>query len=283
LASSVLTQNGVVEAILIRHGALQTFTDPGSIATRALGIKNWGQVVGDYQNASGTHGFVGTPDHLRPVDLPGASQTMAYAINDWGQIAGTYDDSGGHEHGFLDTNGHFASVDVPGAQTTSVTGLNDWGQLVGSYVDSAGQTHGFVLTGGHFQTLDASGAFLTDATGINNLGQIVGYAESTSPGGASPQAEVWVARPGFIHGAQQAGPAIPEAEPPGTADVAALIRGIAGSNSGLPDLASWFADPTAGSRPAAIAALEAATGAGPQDWTGLPGAQAWLMQHAGKG
>src|SRR3954454_23299439 len=54
---SVVTPDGALEAILISHGVLQAFTYPGSTATEGHGINNWGQVVGDYTDAGGTHGL----------------------------------------------------------------------------------------------------------------------------------------------------------------------------------------------------------------------------------
>jgi len=207
---SVVTPDGALEAILISHGVLQAFTYPGSTAMEGHGINNWGQVVGDYTDAGGTHGFVETPDHLSAIDVPDGSHTVAYAINDWRQIVGSYQGADGHQHGFLDTGGHYARINVPGAQTISVTGINDWGQIVGYYDDGASHRHGFVRTGGQFQTLDVSGASVTSAMGINNLGEIVGYADFPGAEGFPPQAQVWVARPSFIHDPSSAGTALSE-------------------------------------------------------------------------
>jgi probable HAF family extracellular repeat protein len=74
-------RKAVVEAYMlngVQHGLLlagapvppsnfQTIDFPGSTGTRAIGINNAGQIVGDYVDANGVrHGFLATP-------VPGAS------------------------------------------------------------------------------------------------------------------------------------------------------------------------------------------------------------------
>jgi probable HAF family extracellular repeat protein len=258
LAGSVFPLGGGPKGIVISHGTPEVFTYPGSQFTRALGINNWGQVVGQYSDATGLHGFAGTPDHLRSIDVPGGSQTEADAINDWGQIVGFYTDATGNSHGFLETPlGQFKTIDVPDGSETTVTGINDWGQMVGSYADSGGQRHGFVLTADRFQTLDLPDSSRTNAVGINNLGQIVGTAAATVTAGpiTVSGSQVWVASPHFIYQSDGDGVPLASALPDGVSlpnaqDVTSLLRSVMGSGSEhlKPALAPWvnLASATAG-------------------------------------
>jgi len=235
----------------------ETFAYPDGFWTQAFGLNNRGQIVGSYTDASGSHGFVGTPDDLRSIDMLGGSETKAEAINDWGQIVGSYTDAEGKRHGFLEaSNRHFITVDVPKATATTVTGINDWGQLVGSYTDSSGHGHGFVLTAGQFQSLDAPNSSGTSAIGINNLGQIVGSASTTvtDPSGSTlPGTEVWVASPSFIKSGEGDGIPFPPSVLnqkwlPDHQEVAPLLQAITSSDwtDFIPKPAAWTDPHTAG-------------------------------------
>src|SRR5262249_60184692 len=75
----------------------------GVSETQAIGINNRGQIVGFYNDSTGTHGFVddnGRFDTIN-VPIPGAIGTALNGVNDRGQIVGNYDTSGGLENGFL--------------------------------------------------------------------------------------------------------------------------------------------------------------------------------------
>jgi hypothetical protein len=94
--------------VLSPGGQLSVLRIPHATATRATGISDTGEVVGDYQLAgsgAGTHGFT------------------------WTSARG------------------FATVDGPGgAVSTSISGVNDAGDLVGYYTDRAGHTDGLLAT-----------------------------------------------------------------------------------------------------------------------------------------
>src|SRR5947209_7886207 len=90
--------------------ASYTFTTidvPGASSTQAYGINNAGQIVGEFEDATGRfHGFRETAGVFTLIDVPGASDTFASGINDAGQIVGAFEDATGR-HGFLDTAGTF--------------------------------------------------------------------------------------------------------------------------------------------------------------------------------
>jgi probable HAF family extracellular repeat protein len=158
---------------------------PGATSTVAYGINDAGQIVGDFGNNTGVHGFLDTGGSYTTILVPGAPLiTVAQGINNVGQIVGTFGNNF-VQHGFLDTGGNFTQLDVPGLsgiqQTTTANGINDAGQIVGSYSYSQHfDSQGFLYTGGNFTQLNVPGATSTAAYGINNVGQIVGtFSNST--------------------------------------------------------------------------------------------------------
>jgi probable HAF family extracellular repeat protein len=95
--------------------------------TFAYGINDAGQIVGEYSDASGSHGFLLSAGKYTTLDDPSAggplSSTVAWGINNKGQIVGSYRDSANHEHGFLYSGGFYITLDDPLAtQGTGVVG-----------------------------------------------------------------------------------------------------------------------------------------------------------------
>jgi probable HAF family extracellular repeat protein len=83
-------------------GSYTTLDDPAAtLGTFASGINGSGQIVGQYQNASGLHGFLLSGGTYTTLDDPAATRgTNAFGINTAGQIVGYYTDNNG-DHGFL--------------------------------------------------------------------------------------------------------------------------------------------------------------------------------------
>jgi uncharacterized membrane protein len=99
---------GTTEGFVLRpSGQLSVLDFPRATKTRALGVNNSGEVVGDYQLGSGRRA---------------------------------------RSHGFTWTQRHgFTTVDGPdGAVDTTINGVNNAGELVGSYVTRAGNTDGLL-------------------------------------------------------------------------------------------------------------------------------------------
>src|SRR4051812_4413319 len=63
---------------------------PGAFSTGANGINDAGQIVGGFNDSTGTHGFLYTGGSLTQIDVPGASFTTVFGINDAGQIVGQF-------------------------------------------------------------------------------------------------------------------------------------------------------------------------------------------------
>src|SRR5262249_59538781 len=94
-----------------------TFDDPlATEDTQAFGINDAGQIVGDYADASGAHGFLLSGGVFTTIDEPLANgnSTSAKAINNLGQIVGAYNDATGF-HGFLLNGNIFPTIADPSA------------------------------------------------------------------------------------------------------------------------------------------------------------------------
>jgi probable HAF family extracellular repeat protein len=95
----------VLTLVAIPSGASAfTFTTidvPGATFTGASGINDHGQIVGFYDDVSGTeHGFLLDRGIFTTIDVPGATSTHALGINAHAQIVGLFTDAGGTVHGF---------------------------------------------------------------------------------------------------------------------------------------------------------------------------------------
>ena len=112
----------------------------------ALGINDAGQIVGDYEDSTGEHGFLYSGGTYTTLNDPlGTDGTFASGINDAGHIVGYYYDSSGTAHGFLYSDGTYTTLDDPlGTRAPMRFGINDAGQIVGFYYDSSGSGHGFL-------------------------------------------------------------------------------------------------------------------------------------------
>ena len=76
---------------VLSGGSYTTLGVPGAIeTTRANGINDAGQIVGEYVDAGGReHGFLRSGGSYSTLDVPGATETTrASGINDAGQIVG---------------------------------------------------------------------------------------------------------------------------------------------------------------------------------------------------
>jgi uncharacterized membrane protein len=98
-----VTCHGLIDT----NGVFTKFDVPGASFTFGLGINDWGQVVGEFEDsADANHGFVDTNGHFTTVDDPKAFPgigTEPLAINDLDQIAGWYYDAQYNIHAFLAT------------------------------------------------------------------------------------------------------------------------------------------------------------------------------------
>ena len=135
-------------SFLLKAGVFQQLTYPNSKETAAQGINENGQVVGNFPDANGTHGFVYLENvgvFTPPLDCPGASGTVLRGINNEGQIVGGCIGKTGHESPFLYMAASLHPILIPHAITTSINGMNSRGQIVGNLQDQTG-SHSFIAT-----------------------------------------------------------------------------------------------------------------------------------------
>jgi probable HAF family extracellular repeat protein len=135
------------QAFLLSGGTCTTLNVPGASGfASANGINGSGQIVGQYQDASGgLHGYLLSGGTYTSLDPPGSNFALALGINDAGQIVGEFSDTQ-TTHGFLLSGGVYTTLDVPGAGATELLGINDAGQIVGAFTDANGRQHGFLAT-----------------------------------------------------------------------------------------------------------------------------------------
>jgi hypothetical protein len=150
--------------------------------TLAHGINSSGEVVGEYTDGAGTHGFVYLRDLgvFAPFYDPGPTSVILNGINENGTLIVGQEGGGGVPHGFVWNGSFFVILRDPfaaGANGTNAKGVNDSDQVVGYYFDTGGRAHGFLYSGatfGTYTTIDV-GARGTFITGINDAGQMVGH------------------------------------------------------------------------------------------------------------
>jgi hypothetical protein len=154
---------------------------PGATRTRAVGLNDHGDIVGDYRDASGVfHAYLLSQGTFTTFDPPGSILTRGIAINNRGVVGGHFLDSNKVRHSYLLDQGNFTIFDFPGATATFLQGMNDQGEVSGAYNDSSGVQHGFLLSAGNFTTIDFPGAVGTVATKITDRGQIFGNYDDAS-------------------------------------------------------------------------------------------------------
>lgn len=166
------------------YGSFTSFDVPGATETLVLDINSAGVMVGRYQSAGRTSGFVRN-EHgdVTTIEFPGSFFTVAAGINSSGDIVGMYRlaSAPAVRHGYLLRDGEFTSFDPPGSTFTNALGINDSGDIVGRFCILAtcrrpgfGDYRGFLLRDGEFTIFDFPGANETNAFKINDRGEIVG-------------------------------------------------------------------------------------------------------------
>ncbi|MBA3912692.1 MAG: hypothetical protein H0X25_02265 [Acidobacteriales bacterium] len=165
----------LLPGMALAQGTYTNIDVPGSTFTYANGINTSGEVVGNYSDATGDHGFILSGGVYTTLGYPGAQVTNALGINDKGQVVGGTLLSS-ESPGFLyDRNtGIFTPVtySAPGVISSSVLAINNSGTLVGDAypVDSFEQD-----ASGRQRVIRINGTISVYAGGISDSGTVFAF------------------------------------------------------------------------------------------------------------
>ena len=165
-------------AVVQRGFDFRTIEVPGAKRTVASGIDHAGQIVGNYVDSTGTHGFILRDDKFATIDFPGAVFTISLGIGARGDIVGTYRMPGEpvvNAHGFLRTSdGRFERIDSPPHKNTIAQRILPDGTILGCRHDDdfGASMKGAVLNGNSRSETDAFASMHNGAT--PDLRRIVG-------------------------------------------------------------------------------------------------------------
>jgi YVTN family beta-propeller protein/probable HAF family extracellular repeat protein len=177
-------QGSPSQGFLLSNGIYTSIYLPNT-NTFVGGINNVGQVVGWYQDAGGTHGFLWSAgSYSYPIDFFGSTNTRILGINNAGLMVGDFVGIDGRTHGFSYQKGTFSPpIDYPSSTGTIVSGVNDLNMMVGTYFDGS-INFGFELNDGSFTKIQVPGGFNgTYVWGTNNAAQLTGrYSAFTDHG-----------------------------------------------------------------------------------------------------
>lgn len=143
--------------------------------TRALGINDSGEIVGDFLSKTDGyyHGFTDVGGKLTQYDVPGGLghfDTSLFGIDDDGDLVGAADGQG-----FVSIGGTVTIFYGSGTDLTYAYGINDSKVAVGEYFDSNNVAHGFMWQSGVITEITYPGAVQTACEGINDAGEITGF------------------------------------------------------------------------------------------------------------
>ncbi len=153
-------------------GTWTTVDKPGATRTMIYDIDG-SNLVGAYNDASGSHGFIYNGTSWTTLDFPGAQNTYSQGISG-SSVVGYYENPFGY-HGFIYNGTSWTTLDFPGAQNTYAQDIS--GSSVVGYYNGAGAYHGFIYNGTSWTTLDCPEAQNTYSQGISGS-SVVGYYEN---------------------------------------------------------------------------------------------------------
>src|SRR5215813_8945190 len=113
---------GGPKAVAGNAASFTTIDVPGAGFTIAIDINFNGQIVGRYNDATGTHGYLLSKGSFTTIDFPGAP-SYALGLNWQADIVGVYFE-GSKQHGYLFSGGVFIAIDFPGSASSEANGIN---------------------------------------------------------------------------------------------------------------------------------------------------------------
>ena len=169
-------------AFVLRKGIFTTLHIPSASESRANGLNDRGDVVGNFfdEAEQREYGFLYSDGLVTKISVPNA-ETTASAIANNGTIVGLYElqDASGNSagnYGFILEDGEYRFLSVPGAAYTAPSGINERGAVVGVSDWGEGASYGFLFDGKNFIKAPAPDLRFND---IDNSSRIVGDDQYT--------------------------------------------------------------------------------------------------------
>ena len=144
---SYLNSGSFIGFLASPSGQITTIQYPGALNSGPVWVKNSGDVIGTYEDASGNvHTFVWNANSGYKTDaIPGVPGAMITDINSSGVMVGGYF-NGVTNRGFVYQKGKFQIVLPPGANDGSISSINNKGQVAGAYTTPGTMYVGFIAT-----------------------------------------------------------------------------------------------------------------------------------------
>lgn len=185
---SDLSAFGLIRGFVHTNGVSAEIHFPGAVLSRAYGINDAGDIVGQYQlEDSVSRPFLlrnGVYSEILPLNPPGGlASGIAFSISDNGMVLGTYRDLADVPKTWvMQADGTFEYPELPGTGRV----INNAGQISGSFLDAtnANTRTAFVATPRVQVSFLVTRLALTNSAGdsaskINNQGRITGTVDGT--------------------------------------------------------------------------------------------------------
>ena len=145
-----------------------TIDVPGAVVTSASGINARGDIVGNFTDATGTHGFLLRDGEFTTIDFPASVASDARGISPDGDIVGTYRLAGqtGQIHGYVRTkDGAFVAVNSAGHINTIAQRILADGTILGCRHDNTmGSMNGIMVSREGYSETEAFASMHNGAT-----------------------------------------------------------------------------------------------------------------------
>ena len=148
-------------------------------------------IVGHYEDTSGSHGFLYNGTLWTTLDPPGENVSHIHLTGISGNnIVGIYSDDSGM-HSFLYNGAAWDIIEKPEASETVLEAIDET-NIVGHYEDTSG-SHGFLYNGANWTTLDPPGenVFQIHLTGISGNNIVGIYSDDSGMHSFLYNGETW--------------------------------------------------------------------------------------------